>query len=80
MDCSNIQKYDAHIKRDIKNKLNDWHYLMLIKFNNYGTRGLNEPRCLFHLFCRTTWHIFEPLRVYEPGFNMDKYGMHGISI
>ena len=48
--------------------------LMFIKFNNFGTQHLNEPRCLFHLFCCTTQHIFEPLHVYEPGFNTDKYG------
>ena len=33
-------------------------------------------RHLFHSFCCTAWHIFEPLLVYEPGFNMDKYGMY----
>ena len=33
-------------------------------------------RRLFHLFCCTTWHIFEPLLVYEPGFNTDKYSIH----
>ena len=30
---------------------------------------------LFHSFSCTAWHIFEPLLVYEPGFNMDKYGV-----
>ena len=50
--------------------------LTFIKFNNFGTRHLNKPSHLFHSFCCTTWRIFEPLRVYEPGFNMDKYGMY----
>ena len=45
------------------------------KFNDLGTRHLNGPRCLLHSFCCITWHIFEPLRVYEPGFNTDKYGI-----
>ena len=49
--------------------------LVFIKFNNFGTRCLNGPRRLFHSFYCTTRRIFEPLRVYEPGFNMDKYGM-----
>ena len=50
--------------------------LAFIKFSNFGTQCLNGPRHLFHSFCCTTQHIFEPLRVYEPGFNMDKYSMH----
>ena len=50
--------------------------LTFIKFNNFGTRHLNGPRHLFHLFCCTTQRIFEPLRVYEPSFNTDKYGTH----
>lgn len=32
-----------------------------------------------HLFlssCCTTQHIFDPLRVYEPGFNTDKYNTY----
>ena len=45
-----------------------------IKFNNFGTRHLNGPRHLFLSFCCTTQRIFEPLRVFEPGFNMHKYG------
>ena len=49
--------------------------LTFIKFNNFGSQHLNGPRHLFHSFCCTTWRIFEPLRVYEPGFNMDKYGI-----
>ena len=48
--------------------------LLFIKFNNGGTWSLNGPRCLFHLFCCNTRHIFELLCVYEPGFNTDKYG------
>ena len=44
------------------------------KFNNFGTRQLNGPRHLFISFCCTIRCIFEPLRVYEPGFNTDKYG------
>ena len=47
-----------------------------IKLNNFDTRRLNDPRRLFHSFCCTTRRIFEPLRVYEPGFNTDKYGMY----
>ena len=50
--------------------------LRFIKFNNFDTQHLNGPRCLFILFCCTTRCIFDPLRVFEPGFNMDKYGMH----
>ena len=46
-----------------------------IKFNNFVTQHLNGARHLFVLFCCTTQHIFEPLRVFEPGFNMDKYGI-----
>ena len=49
--------------------------LMFIKLNNFDTQRLNGPRCLFPSFCCTTQHIFEPLRVYEPGFNTDKYGI-----
>ena len=48
--------------------------LMFIKFNNFDTRCLNGSRCLFLSFCCTTRHVFEPLRVFEAGFNMDKYG------
>ena len=43
--------------------------LTFIEFNNFGTR------CLFHSFYCTTQRIFEPVRVHEPGFNIDKYGM-----
>ena len=50
--------------------------LTFIKINNFGTRRLNQFRYLFHSFCCTTQCIFEPLRVYEPGFNTDKYGTH----
>ena len=49
--------------------------LAFIKFNNFGTRHLNGPRHLFYSFYCTTRRIFESLRVYEPGFNTDKYGM-----
>ena len=49
--------------------------LTFIKFNNFGTQHLNGPRRLFLSFCCTTRRIFEPLRVFEPGFNMDKYGI-----
>ena len=31
------------------------------------------PRYLFRSLCCTTRHIFEPLHVYEPDLNMDKY-------
>ena len=48
--------------------------LSFIKFNNFGTRHLNGPRHLFLSCCSTTRHIFAPLCVFEPGFNMDKYG------
>ena len=50
--------------------------LTFIRFNNFGTWHLNGPRHLFHPFCCTTRRIFESLRVYEPGFSMDKYGMY----
>ena len=66
------------VKRDIENKLMYGTILTFIKFINFGTRHSNGPRHLFHSFCCTTRHIFEPLRVYEPGFNTDKYGMPGI--
>ena len=49
--------------------------LMFIKLNNFDTQRLNGPRNLFYSFCCTTRSIFEPLRVYEPGFNTDKYGI-----
>ena len=81
IDCSNIRKGDANIKRDIENKLMFGTILRFINFNNFGTWRLNGPRHLFHSFCCTTWCIFEPLCVYEPlcvfepGFNMDKYGI-----
>ena len=74
IDCSNIRKGDANIKRDTKIKLTFGTILRFIKFNNFGTRHLNEPRRLFLSFCCTTRRIFEPLRVFEPGFNTDKYG------
>ena len=48
--------------------------LTFIKLNNFDTRCLNGSRHLFPSFCYATWHIFEPLHVYEPGFNKDKYG------
>ena len=74
-----IQKEDAHIERDIKNKLISIMYGTILAFlkliNNFGTRHLNGPRHLFHSFCCTTRRIFEPLRVYELGFNSDKYGI-----
>ena len=66
IDCSNIQKEDAHIKRNIKNTLilpNVWHCSLLIKLNNFSTQHINSPRHLFHSFCCTTCCIFEP-RVY----------------
>ena len=83
INCSNIRKGDANIKRDIENKLiflNVWYHLRFIKFNNFGTRCLNEPRRLFLSFCCTTRRIFEPLRVFQPGFNTDKYGMYVIVV
>ena len=72
-----IQKEDAYIKGDIENKLIFHEYgtiLTFIKFNKFGIRCLNDFRRLLHSFCCTTQRIFEPLRVYEPGFNTDKYG------
>ena len=50
--------------------------LAFIIFNNFGTQHLNGPRHLFLSFCCTTWRIFEPLRVYEPSFNTDKYSTY----
>ena len=47
--------------------------LMFIKLDNFGLQHLNRSRHLFHSFCCTTCHIFEPLHVYESSFNMDKY-------
>ena len=54
--------------------LNVWHLLMFIKFNNFSTQCLNRPMYSIHFFCCTTRHIFEPLHVYELGFNTEKYG------
>ena len=50
--------------------------LTFIRFNNFDTQHLNGPRHLFHSFCCTTRRVFEPLRVYEPSFNTDKYGVY----
>ena len=75
IDCSNIRKGDANIKRDIENKLMFGTILRFINFNNFGTWRLNGPWHLFYSFCCTTRCIFEPLRVFEPGFNTDKYGI-----
>ena len=47
--------------------------LMSIKLNNFDTQCLNGPGHLFPSFCYATQRIFKPLRVYEPGFNTDKY-------
>ena len=41
------QKEDAHIKRDIENKLMYGTILMFIKFNNFGNRRLNGPDIYF---------------------------------
>ena len=54
--------------------------LTSIKFNNFGTQHLNRPRHSLHSFCCTTRHTFEPLHVYEPVFNMDKYVYMVVSI
>ena len=63
------------IKRDIDNALIFLNvHNTFIEFNNCDTQRLNGPGHLFHLLCCNTWHVFGPLRVYEPGFNMDKYG------
>ena len=72
--CSNIRKEDAHIKREVDNK----HHLnnKFIKSSHFDIRHLNKPRRLFPSFCCTTQCIFEPLRVYEPCFNTDKYGIY----
>ena len=43
--------------------------LTFIKFNNFGTWHLDGPRHLCHSFCCTTRCIFEPMCVYDPGFN-----------
>ena len=48
--------------------------LMFSKFNNFDTRRLSESRRLFLSFCCTIRRVFEPLHVFEPGFNTDKYG------
>ena len=50
--------------------------LRFIKFNNFGTWRLNRSRPLCLSFCCTTWRIYEPLRVFEPSFNADNYGMY----
>ena len=59
INCSNIQKENTHIKRD-SFSLMYGTILTFIKFNNFGTRCLNRPKHLFHLFCYTTQCIFEP--------------------
>ena len=48
--------------------------LTFIKFNNFDSRRWNLLKHLFHSFYCTTQCIFEPLHVYEAGFNTDKYG------
>ena len=45
----------------------------IIQFTNCGTQCLNRLKCSFHFFGCTTQCMFEPLHVYKPGFNMDKY-------
>ena len=47
----------------------------IFEFNNCGTWHLNKLRHLFYLLCCNTQHIFEPGRVYEPSFNIDKCGI-----
>ena len=46
-------------------------YGTILTLNNFDTQPLNGPRHLFYSFCCTTQCTFEPLCVYEPGFNMD---------
>ena len=66
---SNFWKEDAHIKRDIENKLFSLMYGTILTFNesNFGTWCLNRPRHLFRSFCCTTQCIFEAT------FNTDIY-------
>ena len=80
IDCSNIQKEDVHIKRNIKFSSKYGAILVFIKLNNFDTWHLNGPRHLFHSFCCTTQRIFESLCIYEPGFSMDKYVCGGTTI
>ena len=61
INCSNL----LNILRDIKNALIHNYKLPIVKFKNYGTQRLNEPRRRFHLFCCNTWRLF------EPSFNID---------
>ena len=77
IDCNNIWKGDANIKRDLENKLISLTFgtiLRFIKVNNFDTRHLNRSRHLFLSFYCATWRIYEPLHVFEPGFNTNKYG------
>ena len=76
INCSNIWKEDAHVKRDIEFSLMYGTILMFIKFNNFGSQYLNGPRHLLHSFCWTKRCIFEPLHVYDPSFNTDQYGTY----
>ena len=54
--------------------------IRFIKFNNFGTRHLNGPIHLFLSSCCTTRCIFEPLHVFEPRFNTDKYEMDMLNL
>ena len=74
-----------HLNGECTHQERHWEYakfflmygiiLTFIKFNNFGTRCSDGPGCSFHLFYCTIRCIFEPLCVYEPGFNTDKYSM-----
>ena len=79
IDCSNIRKQYQHIKIDIEKKLifpNAGTILSFINFINFGTWNLNGRRhlCISFILLHYPAYIFEPLRVYEPSFNMDEYG------
>ena len=43
---------------------------------NCGIQHLNKRKHLFHLFCCNTRCVFEPWRVYEPGYNAGKYSTY----
>ena len=76
INCSNIQRR-IYISREILRKslfsLSYGTILTSIKFDNFGTQCLNEPRHLFYSFCCTTQHIFEPKRGMSPWTNTVHY-------
>ena len=71
IDCSNLQKEDAHIKRYMENALIFLMHntiLSFIRFNDYGTHHLNElAPGIYFLLCSV---YLSPSMYTSP----DKYG------